>query len=138
MRYVTDGPTARPSGATGKVFTSHSRSRNPKSKWSIREQRTRRTDGGRRPYAARRPGDDRSREEIRTWDAFETAGNLRRLAKAFDANPTAFRNFDKFAPSPKRPILEWILNAKKPETRERRIARSVGMAARNEPANHPR
>jgi uncharacterized protein YdeI (YjbR/CyaY-like superfamily) len=40
-----------------------------------------------------------------------------------------------FPPSPKRLILEWIAQAKKPETRQRRITKTVEMAARNERAN---
>jgi uncharacterized protein YdeI (YjbR/CyaY-like superfamily) len=39
--------------------------------------------------------------------------------------------FDAFAPSARRAILEWIARAKRPETRRRRIARTVECAARN-------
>jgi len=58
------------------------------------------------------------------------------LKKLFDKNKTAFRNFEAFAPSSKRIILEWILNAKKPETRANRISQTVELAAKNIKANH--
>lgn len=115
--------------------------RNPKSKWSIvnKERAARMTDAGlMRPEGqamidlAKKTG---------AWDALETAGNAvipDDLQQAFDANRKAFENFVRFAPSSKRLILEWILNAKRPETREKRITQSVEMAARNERANHPR
>jgi uncharacterized protein YdeI (YjbR/CyaY-like superfamily) len=34
-------------------------------------------------------------------------------------------------------ILEWILKAKKPETRQQRILKTVELAASNIKANHP-
>ncbi len=47
-------------------------------------------------------------------------------------------NFDGFPPSSKRVILEWILNAKKPETRQKRKGNTVALAAKNIKANHCR
>ncbi|MDX2019649.1 MAG: YdeI/OmpD-associated family protein [Deltaproteobacteria bacterium] len=47
----------------------------------------------------------------------------------------ALQNFDAFPRSVKRGILEWILTAKKPQTRADRIEQTVTMAARNERAN---
>lgn len=58
------------------------------------------------------------------------------LQKLFDRNKTACKNFQAFAPSSKRIILEWILNAKKPETRLQRIKQTVELAAKNMKANH--
>ena len=43
--------------------------------------------------------------------------------------------FDAFPRSVKGGILEWILNANRPETRERRIKETAYMAANNERAN---
>ena len=45
------------------------------------------------------------------------------------------RNWEEFPRSVKRGILEWILQAKKPETRAKRIAETVERAGRNERAN---
>ncbi|WP_414940068.1 YdeI/OmpD-associated family protein [Amycolatopsis sp. cmx-11-51] len=59
------------------------------------------------------------------------------LRARLDADETAHGHFEKFPPSSKRLILEWILTAKRPETRERRIARTVELAAVNVRANHP-
>ena len=47
------------------------------------------------------------------------------------ANPAAAANFDRFPPSAKRLILTWIATAKRPETRQRRIQRTVAEAAQN-------
>ncbi|SUA79305.1 Uncharacterized protein conserved in bacteria [Nocardia otitidiscaviarum] len=54
-----------------------------------------------------------------------------------ERNAVADENFRRFPPSSKRLILEWIASAKRPETRARRIARTVELAARNQRANHP-
>ena len=115
--------------------------RNPKSKWSIvnKERAARMTEAGLMRAEGQAMID--LAKKTGAWDALETAGNAvipDDLQLAFDENKAAFENFAKFAPSSKRLILEWILNAKRPETREKRIAQSVEMAARNERANHPR
>ena len=55
---------------------------------------------------------------------------------AFSANKTARENWSAFPPSVKRSILEWIKNAKKPETRARRIKNTVDKAAKNIRANY--
>ena len=55
------------------------------------------------------------------------------LAAAF--SPEAQRNWDAFPRSVRRGILEWILNAKKPETRAKRVQNTADKAARNERAN---
>lgn len=60
------------------------------------------------------------------------------LKKAFNKNKSALKNFNAFPPSSKRIILEWILNAKKVETRQRRIEQTVELAAKNIKANHYR
>jgi uncharacterized protein YdeI (YjbR/CyaY-like superfamily) len=59
------------------------------------------------------------------------------LREPLDRNQAARANFLAFPPSSKRLILEWIASAKRPETRRRRIARTVDLAAVNIRANHP-
>jgi uncharacterized protein YdeI (YjbR/CyaY-like superfamily) len=74
-----------------------------------------------------------------TWTALDEVENIKipdDLQKAFDNNKTAFEHWDKFSRSSKRGILEWILNAKKPETRQRRIDETVRLASKNIKANH--
>jgi uncharacterized protein YdeI (YjbR/CyaY-like superfamily) len=76
-----------------------------------------------------------------TWTALADVQNSvvpPDLQKAFNKNKTAFKNFNSFPPSSKRIILEWILNAKRPETRLQRIRQTVELAARNIKANHNR
>ncbi len=53
------------------------------------------------------------------------------LQKAFDKKKKAFRNFQSFAPSSQRIIIQWITQAKKPETRQQRIEKTVELAAQN-------
>jgi uncharacterized protein YdeI (YjbR/CyaY-like superfamily) len=53
------------------------------------------------------------------------------LKKALAKNKKAQVNFSRFAPSHQRNYILWILDAKKKETRERRIKRVVEFAAQN-------
>lgn len=53
------------------------------------------------------------------------------LTAALDAQPDARRHFDGFPPSAKKQILYWIKTAKKPETRAKRLAETVRLAAQN-------
>jgi uncharacterized protein YdeI (YjbR/CyaY-like superfamily) len=74
-----------------------------------------------------------------TWTALVAVQNSvvpPDLQKLFNKNKTAFKNFQAFPPSSKRIILEWILNARKPETRTQRIKQTVELAAKNVRANH--
>jgi uncharacterized protein YdeI (YjbR/CyaY-like superfamily) len=57
------------------------------------------------------------------------------LAAAFAAHPPAAAHWEAFPRSAKRGILEWIVQAKRPETRARRIAETAERAAVNERAN---
>ncbi|WP_406232242.1 YdeI family protein [Nocardia sp. NBC_01009] len=59
------------------------------------------------------------------------------LRALLDRNDAARTNFESFPPSSKRLILEWIVTAKHADTRERRINRTVELAAVNVRANHP-
>ena len=57
------------------------------------------------------------------------------LAAAFAANPPAQANWDAFSRSARHVLLGWIVQARKPETRARRIEETATRAARNERAN---
>jgi uncharacterized protein YdeI (YjbR/CyaY-like superfamily) len=57
------------------------------------------------------------------------------LAAAFDAAPPAREHWEAFPRSVKRAILEWIVQARRPETRARRVAETAEKASRNERAN---
>jgi uncharacterized protein YdeI (YjbR/CyaY-like superfamily) len=74
------------------------------------------------------------------WDVLRAVGNggvPDDLRERLEADPAARRHFEAFPPSATRLILEWILTAKRPETRERRIARTVELAHDDVRANQP-
>jgi uncharacterized protein YdeI (YjbR/CyaY-like superfamily) len=68
-------------------------------------------------------------------DAIEALEIPPDLDRALQVNPIADRYFQAFPRSVKRAILEWIANAKKPETRARRIEETARLAAQNLRAN---
>jgi len=57
------------------------------------------------------------------------------LAAAFDARSGARQQWEAFPRSTRRAILEWIVQAKRPETRRKRIEETAEKAARGERAN---
>ena len=59
------------------------------------------------------------------------------LAAALAENGEARRYFEAFSSSAKKGILWWIKSAKRRDTREKRIAETARLAARNLRANHP-
>jgi len=114
--------------------------RNPKSNWSkvnkdkvanLLEQGLIESEGLKMIDIAKQNG---------TWTALDEVENItipHDLQALFSNNPTAFDHWEKFSRSSKRGILEWILNAKKPETRQKRIEETVALAEKNIKANHP-
>ncbi len=75
-----------------------------------------------------------------TWDALNEVDNVVEpddLLQLFNKNKTAFDNWKRFPRSARRGILEWILNAKKTETRTKRIKETVEKASLNIKANFP-
>lgn len=68
------------------------------------------------------------------WDGREVTGEAERpsamgqfgrLATALGASPSAQATYDGFPPSCRREYLEWIAEAKRPETRAKRVAQAV-------------
>ncbi|MEM7566634.1 MAG: YdeI/OmpD-associated family protein [Pseudomonadota bacterium] len=57
------------------------------------------------------------------------------LAAAFTRHPGSAEAFASFPKSARRGILEWILNAKRAPTREKRLEETARLAARGERAN---
>lgn len=73
-----------------------------------------------------------------TWTLLDAVQDLivpDDLAAALAASPPARANWDAFPPGARRAILGWIVGAKRPDTRARRIAETAAKAARNERAN---
>ena len=69
-----------------------------------------------------------------SWNALDAVEALEvppDLAEALAAHTPAQANFDAFPRSIKRAILAWITQAKKPETRQKRIDETARMAAEN-------
>jgi uncharacterized protein YdeI (YjbR/CyaY-like superfamily) len=72
------------------------------------------------------------------WDKLEAVDQLvipPDLEAALSAIPTALANFQAFPRSTRRGILEWILQAKRPETRVARISETARLAGVNQRAN---
>jgi uncharacterized protein YdeI (YjbR/CyaY-like superfamily) len=73
-----------------------------------------------------------------SWSSLDQVEELQipeDLAAEFKKHPPSADNFEAFPRSVKRGILEWILNAKRPETRATRILETATLAAKNERAN---
>lgn len=112
--------------------------RNPKSKWSgLNKSRVERLlkEGLMTPAGlalieeAKRTG---------TWIALDEVEALtlpKELQDALKKNSKAAKYFDAFPPSVKRGILEWVSNAKRDETKEKRIAETIQLAEKNIRAN---
>ncbi len=112
--------------------------RNPKSNWSrVNKEKVERLL---KEQKMAPPGLEMIRiaKETGTWDALNDVEKLivpPDLKQAFDTNSTALEYWEAFPPSTKRGILEWIFNAKRSETRAKRIAETVEKAAQNIRAN---
>jgi uncharacterized protein YdeI (YjbR/CyaY-like superfamily) len=75
-----------------------------------------------------------------SWTLLDAVENLEvpdDLGDAFKANPGSRAHWEAFPRSARRAHLEWIVQAKRPETRARRVAEIASRAARGERANQP-
>lgn len=112
--------------------------RNPKSKWSkVNKDKIERLvkEGRMHPAGTAMVA---LAKATGTWSALEEVDQLvipPDLAEAFEKNPQAFSFWEGFSKSSRRGILEWILNAKRPETRNQRIEETVRLAGENKKAN---
>lgn len=72
-----------------------------------------------------------------SWSRLDDVENLvvpGDLAAAFDRHPGSSGHWDAFPRSARRGILEWIVSAKRPETRAKRVEETARLAARNQRA----
>lgn len=111
--------------------------RNPKSTWvrSNRQRVARLVASGEMGPAGQALVD--AAEVSGTWDLLadiEEGHVPADVQAALDLVPAAAEHFAAFPPSARLQILAWIITAKKPETRARRIATTVEKAARDERA----
>jgi len=88
------------------------------------------TEAGRRKVDAARG--DGSWSKLDGVEALEIPSDLR---QAFRRHPGARERFSAFPRSVRRGILEWILQARRPETRAKRVEETARLASRNERAN---
>lgn len=68
-------------------------------------------------------------------DAIERGEAPEDLEAALDAVPAARAHWDAFPPSARKAISQWVIQAKRPETRARRIAETVAEATAGRRAN---
>ncbi len=74
----------------------------------------------------------------KSWNALDDVEDLivpDDLAAALADAPPARAHWDAFPPSTRKGILEWILNAKRPTTRQKRIDETTRLAQQNKRAN---
>ncbi|OON68043.1 YdeI/OmpD-associated family protein [Hymenobacter sp. CRA2] len=70
-----------------------------------------------------------------SWTAIDASENLEvpaDLVEALATNEAARGNFEDFSTSNRKMLLQWLLSAKRPDTRARRVADIVQMAAANQ------
>jgi uncharacterized protein YdeI (YjbR/CyaY-like superfamily) len=68
-----------------------------------------------------------------SWTALDAVERLEEppeLASALDANDAARESWNRFSSSSRKAILWWIVSAKRPETRAKRVEQTVRMAAK--------
>ena len=112
--------------------------RNPKSNWSrVNKEKIARLEAEGRLAEA---GQDMVRiaKSTGTWTALDEVENLivpPDLQAALESYQGALENWEAFPRSAKRGILEWLLNAKRPDTRAKRVEETAQKAANNERAN---
>jgi uncharacterized protein YdeI (YjbR/CyaY-like superfamily) len=108
--------------------------RKPRSSWSkLNKQRVERliknglmtAAGLEKVEAAKRDG------SWNTPDATEDLQIPADLTEALASNKRAYGNFTAFSDSSKKIIVQWIGDAKRPETRKRRIEKTVELAGEN-------
>ena len=68
-------------------------------------------------------------------DAAEALIEPPELAAGLDANPAARLHWDAFPKSPRRALIWWVMSAKRPETRQRRVTTIVNEASQGRRAN---
>lgn len=132
---------SKPNKRDAESYFQYFSQRNPKSNWSrVNKEKIARLEAAGKIHAS---GYEMIRiaKETGTWTALDEIENLlipKDLEAEFEKYPEAKNNFDEFPRSVKRGILEWIFNAKRPETRQKRIAETAAKAAENIRANQYR
>jgi uncharacterized protein YdeI (YjbR/CyaY-like superfamily) len=112
--------------------------RKPGSNWSaVNKGRVEKMTAAGRMHPAGQAKVDQAKADG-SWTALDAVERLEvpeDLRAAFDARPGAAAAWDGFPRSVRRGVLEWILNAKTPATRAKRVSETAEKAARGERAN---
>ena len=112
--------------------------RNPRSGWSRpNKQRVEKLYAENRMGPAGQAAIDAAKENG-YWSLLDDVEDLvvpEDLGDAFDEHPGSRQAWEGFSRSAKRSILEWIVTAKRPETRRARIAETAEKAGRGERAH---
>ncbi|MGO4770283.1 YdeI family protein [Flavobacterium sp. W22_SRS_FK3] len=72
-----------------------------------------------------------------SWNSLDSVDELiipKELQLAFNSNPVAFENYQKFSPSYRKNYLYWLNQAKREETRNKRIAEIILLCEQNKKA----
>ncbi|MDO7850610.1 YdeI/OmpD-associated family protein [Hymenobacter convexus] len=115
--------------------------RRPRSGWSkVNKERLARLEAAGQLMPAGRAAIARAKQNgaWESLDAAEAGEVPEDLAAALATNEAAQASFAAFSPSARKQILTWVLSAKQPETRARRVAETVRMAALGKRANFDR
>jgi uncharacterized protein YdeI (YjbR/CyaY-like superfamily) len=135
--WIDSKPNKRDNGSYYQFFAK----RNPKSNWSkVNKEKVARLLKEKLIASAGLEAIETAKQNG-TWTALDELEALtipEDLKKLLSKNKIATKNWDGFPRSSKRGILEWILNAKRPETRQKRIDETVKLAEKNIKANHYR
>ncbi|MEM7550990.1 MAG: YdeI/OmpD-associated family protein [Bacteroidota bacterium] len=115
--------------------------RNPKSNWSrVNKEKVERLLSENRMAPSGLKMVEKAKENG-SWDALNDVENLippKEMEKLLKQNPKAENHWNAFPKSVKRGILEWIFNAKRQETKMKRIEETVRLAKDNKRANRYR
>lgn len=115
--------------------------RKPKSAWSkINRDKVKKLMASQRMHPSGLQGIKQAKKNG-SWDLLKSVDSLNvptDLKSAFTHFPKSKSHFDLFPPSSKRAILEWIAQAKTPETRKKRVTETARLASDNIRANHYR
>ncbi|RYU78117.1 YdeI/OmpD-associated family protein [Hymenobacter persicinus] len=111
--------------------------RKPKSGWSkVNKERLTRLEAAGQLLPAGRAAIERAKLNgaWESLDAAEAGLVPEDLAAALATDEAAARHFAAFSPSARKQILTWVLGAKQAETRARRVAETVRLAAQGKRA----
>ncbi len=132
---------SKPNSRDDQSYYQYFAPRNPKSNWSrVNKEKVARLIKENRMAAPGLALVEKAKKNG-AWNALDDVENMvvpPDLQKALEKVQNAKSYFDKFPKSSKRNILEWILNAKLPETRQNRIDETAKLAGENIRANHYR